>query len=391
MVVLALLLAAAPAHAGGCERRLSEATVERGIALGTGFLLGSQKAQGNFVYGYDWHQRRVSSGDSAVRQAGATWSLGLLLHAGDASVRPSLERALDFFRRHSSTISSASSDEGTRRVERRFLRYPGDDLGSTGAVALVALAHLEHRRALGSQTPAWSRQALNAYLAQLVASHRKAGGFHRSYRHDDGRPFGPPSPYYDGESLLALAKAARYLGRRDLVPLVIAEAASGYRRHVTEPRARERDPKQTKGYYQWCSLALWELATWPTTADEGDWGERLVELATWMIDEHRVLRRRRNTAYAFEGIVPAYAWARRKGDARADQLACAIDEGLRKLSSWQVGSPQANATIAARAPDARALGGVQNHAVEPLLRVDVTQHQMHALLLARRLYLAGPR
>ena len=294
---------------------------------------------------------------------------------------PPLERALRFFDQHGGHV------EG-----RRYVRYPGDASGSTGAVALVALAHLEHALALeatarGSETAKWSRRQLDGYLAQLVASRRKSGGFSRSYWHADGRPVGAPSPYYDGESLLALVKAARYLGRRDLIPLVLAEAESGYRRHVVEPRLQEPDPKTTKGYYQWHSMALWELATWKETASEADWGERLIELATWMIREHRVLKRKRNTAYAFEGIVPAYGLAHRRGDPREQELACAIEEGLTKLSSWQVGSPSANATIRARKPDARAVGGVQNHATEPLLRVDVTQHQMHALVLARRLYL----
>lgn len=34
-----------------------------------------------------------------------------------------------------------------------------------------------------------------------------------------------------------------------------------------------------------------------------------------------------------------------------------------------------------------AIGGVQNHRSESALRIDVTQHQMHAVVLARRYYL----
>ena len=381
MVTIALTLWGGDARADGCPRTLTRAGLDRAIDLGTGFLGRSQKKEGNFVYGYDWHRDEIARGDSVVRQAGATWSLGLLLRAGEPSMGPHLERALRFFAKHGDHV------EG-----RRFVRYPGDDAGSTGAVALVALAHTEHVLALeatarGSETAKWSRDMLDGYLAQLVASRRKTGGFSRSYWHRDGRPVGAPSPYYDGESLLALVKAARYLGRRDLIPLVLAEAEAGYRRHVVEPRLQEPDPKTTKGYYQWHSMALWELATWGETASQADWGERLIELATWMIREHRVLKRRRNTAYAFEGIVPAHAIAHRRGDPRAGELACAIEEGLTKLSSWQVGSPSANEAIRSRQPDQRAVGGVQNHATEPLLRVDVTQHQMHALVLARRHYL----
>jgi len=132
-------------------------------------------------------------------------------------------------------------------------------------------------------------------------------------------------------------------------------------------------------------MAYYELATsgWPNTSKYGDW---LLELANWMIDTHRTLSRRRNTAYAYEGIIPAYALARARLERkRARKLGCTIDLGMAKLSSWQVGSPIANARIAARSTqDPLALGGVQNHAREPLLRIDVTQHQMHAVLLARQ-------
>lgn len=380
-LAIALTLMGSDARGAQCRRQLTLAGIERAIDLGAEFLARNQKKEGNFVYGYDWHARVMARGDSVVRQAGATWSLGLLVRTGEPSLGPPLERALRFFAKHGGQVDG-----------RRFVRYPGDEIGSTGAVALLALAHLEHVLALrasgaSTETVRWSRSMLDGYLAQLVASRQKAGGFASRYVHTDGRPLGPPSPYYDGESLLALVKVARYLGRRDLLPLALAEAESGYRRHVVQPRLKEPDPKTTKGYYQWHSMALWELTTWSATSSEADWGERLIELATWMLRAHRVLQRRRNTAYAFEGIVPAYAIAHQRGDARAAELACAIEEGLGKLSSWQVGSPTANATIRSHKPDERAMGGVQNHAREPLLRVDVTQHQMHALVLARRLYL----
>jgi hypothetical protein len=32
------------------------------------------------------------------------------------------------------------------------------------------------------------------------------------------------------------------------------------------------------------------------------------------------------------------------------------------------------------------MGGIQNHRKEASLRIDVTQHQMHAVILARRYY-----
>jgi UDP-N-acetylmuramoyl-tripeptide--D-alanyl-D-alanine ligase len=106
-----------------------------------------------------------------------------------------------------------------------------------------------------------------------------------------------------------------------------------------------------------------------------------------MIDEHRTLKRRRNTSYAYEGIVPAYAWAKQHSDPRAAKFRCVIDQGLRKLTSWQLGHSLANDYVRqATAEDTRGWGGIQNAKDEAPLRIDVTQHQMHAIILARRHY-----
>ena len=55
------------------------------------------------------------------------------------------------------------------------------------------------------------------------------------------------------------------------------------------------DSNTTKGYYQWSSMVYFELATsgWGKVNKYGDW---LIELADWMIDTHRTLKRSRNTS-----------------------------------------------------------------------------------------------
>ncbi|MBW2454415.1 MAG: hypothetical protein JRI68_07885 [Deltaproteobacteria bacterium] len=359
-----------------CQPRLSRSLLDRSLALGTSFLLANQRPAGNFEYQYDWQSRRYDSNDSQVRQAGAAWGLALI-HQDQPTpaVAAALLRALRFFRQHSRLTTDG----------RRYIVYPGSEVGSLGTVALVALAHIDYLRSVDDPT---LRQQLDEYLAFVVSARRKQGRFHGAYDHDDGAHLGNPSPYFDGESLLALVKASKYLGRSDLRGLALREAEAGHRLNVVEARRRDPDSKTTKGYYQWSSMAYFELATssWPGSERYGDW---LIEQADWMIDTHRTLRRRRNTAYAYEGLIPAYAVARARGDrAHVAKLGCTIEEGLGKLTSWQVGSPTANAFVAkASKQDAKARGGVQNHASEPGLRIDVAQHQMHAVLLARRHYL----
>jgi len=165
----------------------------------------------------------------------------------------------------------------------------------------------------------------------------------------------------------------------------VRTADAGHRLNIVEALARDSDSDTTKGYYQWSSMSFYELATsgWPDTER---FGKILLELADWQIDVHKTLTRLRNTGYAYEGIIPAYDWAKKKGDPRADKLACITDLGLGRLLSWQVGGPLASSfTRGVSAGDKLAVGGVQNEARLPALRIDVTQHQMHALIFAKNL------
>ena len=378
-VAISLALAGG-SHAGDgdpprCSRAVDRALLDRSLQIGADYLVRAQRQEGNFTYGYDWRARREVEDDSQVRQAGASWGLGLIFVAErDPRVGAALTRSLAFFQRHTRGHGDA-----------RWIAYPGATDGSLGTVALTALAHLERLSAVGASDPR-ARELLDGYLATVVAARRPDGLFHASYRLDDGSPFGPPSPYFDGEALLALVKAARYGGRADLLPAAILAADRGHELNVVEAREANPDSTRTKGYYQWASLAYYELATWSgaglQTALYASW---LFDLADWMVDVHRTLSRTRNTGYAYEGLIPAYALARTRGDhARAERLRCVIERGLEKITSWQIGSPRANRFIRSQAADPRALGGVQNHAAEPLLRIDVTQHQMHAVLLARK-------
>jgi UDP-N-acetylmuramoyl-tripeptide--D-alanyl-D-alanine ligase len=105
-----------------------------------------------------------------------------------------------------------------------------------------------------------------------------------------------------------------------------------------------------------------------------------------MIDVHRVAQRRRNTAYAYEGIVTAYHVARQIGDTQAARkFRLVIEEGLTKLTGWQVGGPIPSPYLRQQADfDPSCAGGVLGADENPWLRIDTTQHQMHAVILARR-------
>ena len=144
----------------------------------------------------------------------------------------------------------------------------------------------------------------------------------------------------------------------------------------------------TKGFFQWSCMAFWEYqdAGWKNAETFGDY---VLAIAWWMIHTHRTLERTRNTAYAYEGIIHAYLLAKtRNHQAALNDLANTIDIGLYKLTKWQVGGPLQSRNKFLRAnqtSDPLAIGGIMNHRREAPLRIDVTQHQMHAVILALNL------
>lgn len=356
--------------------QLTAADLQACCDLARAHLVANQLPAGHFVYAYDWQRRATINEDNAVRQAGAYWGLAQLHRARpDTDTAEAVGRARSFWQ----TCARHGADG-----EQWFV-YPGTNEGRAGALALVLLSVVAQLRTAprmaGADIPALEA-ALDAGLAQCLRLRTDEDHFFDAMSANEGIGHGAVSPYADGEVLLAMAQSARYCGRDELWPDIARIAEAGYRDHVLRARQHDADSALTKGYYQWASMSWFEMIG-SGRCDADLWSERLIELACWMIDTHRVLRRRRNTAYAFEGIVCAFATARMRGDPRAARLSNVIRIGLRQLLAWQVGHPRANAFVrAAPADDVHARGGVQNARDEALLRVDVAQHQAHAALLA---------
>jgi hypothetical protein len=353
----------------------------------------------------------------------------------------------------------------------RYITYPGEAEHGTGTQALVCLALIDFLRALGSPSDALLagvtkselehfRALLDELLPFLVTQHSSmdrddrfrawdelveggklalssgmwygAGGddddamvawwlkrqnpkgyFHRAYD-EFGKRSGSASPYYDGESLLAVTKAAKYFGPAyvHLWPFAAGTARALHQLHVVDALKKDEDSDETKGVYQWLSMSLFELATvtfgkkgehfdvpaaLENTYNANQFGTWLVDMALWMVDVHKTTSRSKNTGYAYEGIVPAWAWSshvvvqRGVNDGTVDtarKLQCTIENGLDKLISWQVGMGAEKRPDVIAWDGAKGLGGVQNSRDESGLRIDVTQHQMHAIILTRRLVYA---
>ena len=361
-----------------CEKRITSSLLDHSLALGTRFMINNQRPEGNFNYEFDWIERKINRKDNQVRQAGALWGLALIFrHTGRAPVLAAVKKGVEFFKTH-----TVKDPDG-----RMWVKYPGERGGQTGTIALLCLALTEtvSSPVTGYEFKKECRMLLNGYMKSLMSMRMSNGHFHRSYSHESCTPFGPESSYFDGESLLAMVKAAKYAGMEHLKGPAVESAEVMRHLYAVEELRSDPDSKRTKGFYQWGSMSFFELATsgWENT---GSFGKTVIELADWMIDVHCTLEMPGNTAYAYEGIIHAYELARRTGDTEhSGKFACVIDTGLLKLTSWQVGSPIRNDFLKKHPTMNRfVIGGVLNHASQSRLRIDVTQHQMHAVILARR-------
>ena len=365
-------------YESSCTLSLTPDILEESLVHGTQFLLNNQKPEGNFNYEYDWVNQWMNPSDSEVRQAGALWGLCLIYNNDpDDSLIPAIKKGFSFFENN-----SVESEDGYKWVV-----YPGSTSGRTGTVALLTLSIIDFLRSAENIDVEFENELesnLDKYLDFLVSLRMENGQFHQSYN-ETGIGYGGASSYFDGESLLCITKAAKYLDRTDLKQMILESADTMYQVNVANALKSDPDSSTTKGFFQWGTMSFYEITT-SSWEDTEKYQDIIIDLADWMIDVHRTLERTRNTAYAYEGIIHAYEISRICEDEfHIDKFKCTIDEGLYKLTSWQVGGPIQNEYLLNHSTtDILAVGGVMNHKEEPPLRIDVTQHQMHAVLLALR-------
>ena len=368
------------------ENVLNPEILNKSLSLGSSFLVNNQKPAGNFNYEYDFETKTFASGDNQVRQAGALWGVALIFaYNQDPDLKKALDKSLEFFFK----FTKEGNVPGSRAIF-----YKNEINSKTGTVALVSLGIIEYlyaekagllklkdsyRQTLEDNLRGYIQHLLsiqleNAHFADSYTSHKKTNYHSNKY-----------NPYADGEVLLTLIKAVKYLGYEELKPVFEDSAFLIAKDYTMDQWPKDPDSNLTKGFYQWSSMAFWEYQDtgWKDSEYYGDYVENM---AWWMIFTHRTLQRTRNTAYAYEGIIHAYEIAKSENNESAKStLAFTIDRGLTKLTSWQVGGPleSRNKFLSSfnEFPPV-AIGGIMNHRKEPLLRIDVTQHQMHSVILA---------
>lgn len=349
------------------------------LDLGLAFLLAQVDAHGRVTYEVPLQPGPPEQSRHQVREAGGIWGLSLYLHRAQLSAdqRHAIWDALGRAMAHFETTSVCAWG-------RRRPMPEEESAGALGTAALNGLALVEMLAQSDCPAREQRQRWLQELLAFILSCRQSSGRFHSGYDLTSGDPRDAPSPYFDGETVLLLAKAARVLGLTAFAVPASTGADAMFDAYAAPALAAQQLSDDCKGFYQWGSMAMRELHL--LNPSERCWGDRVLAMADWILDVHQVLQRRRNTGYAFEGLVSAFALARDRDDQpRMRRLRTAIESGLSRLCTWQLGASlqtQALQTLHRRNP--QAFGGVMGGRKDPSFRIDTVQHQMHALQLAER-------
>ncbi|MBR0459657.1 MAG: hypothetical protein IJJ26_10515 [Victivallales bacterium] len=360
---------------------LTRADLIRSIELARAYFLNQQKPEGNFVYALDLLEGDVGGKDNSIRQSGALWALACLCRDRfNEPTRRAVFLGIDF---HARTVKDLPT------AGLKCTVYPGFKDISTGAVALQALAILEFLRGqepyMDDQVKSNFRQFLDLLIRYLQNMEQPDGSWARGYAVSTGVRDLESSPYYDGEALLCYVKAARYMGYSQLLPRIRAAIPRLLQKYTIQCWEKTFDDAPTKGFYQWASMAFAEYL-------EAGWKEHAslihdatLALAWWMIYENDIEHRVGNTGYALEGLVGAWQVATLSGEKEiAEQLKSVILRVLTNLMPLQYKGPymKYNPLLSSlpKVPD-NAIGGIVSSRQDSIVRIDIHQHQTHAMLM----------
>jgi UDP-N-acetylmuramoyl-tripeptide--D-alanyl-D-alanine ligase len=347
------------------------------------YYLAQQLPAGNFVYGRDVTTNETVEDDSQVRQAGALWGLASLNRD-----RPTLATARAVIRGLHFFLSSSRP----MHMGPMAPIYPGSGEIKTGTVALVTLALVELWRGEEQYLTRMGRGLCSnwatQYLAYLGAMEMDNGSWGRCYYVESGQREAISSPYFDGESLLAYCRAARYMDHKELIPKIEKIAPLLVKKYTIDAWRADPDSDLTKGFFQWgcMSFAEYVEAGWK---DADLIADACLALAWWEIHVHKVEEMRANTGYAVEGLLAAYKVAKLRGNQEAMQsLRPVIERLLIQQISTQVGGPleKYNHFLTSNRSHKECVGAILNSPTSGSVRIDVVQHEVHAMVMAMDLF-----
>lgn len=359
---------------------ITRSNLIQAIEMARAYYLNHQTPDGNFIYALDIANGDIIKKDNQVRQAGALWGLSSLNRDRfNEPTRRAVLLGINFF---SSNVKSLPTGE-------KVFVYPDMVYIDTGAVALLSLSIIEFLRGQGKYLDEKTRQShvelLNTHIEFLRALEMKDGSWARTTEVLDGFKDNKASPYFDGEALLAYCKAARYLGRTDLLERIDYALPLLAKKYTYDEWKSNMESDLTKGFAQWGSMAAAEYVEAGFEKNRELAANMSYALSKWLININQIEYRAGNTAYAVEGLIGSYRIAKVRGDAEAQKLFKDISlRIMSNLMTWQYKGPfmKYNPTLSSLStPVKGADGGIIYARNSTLVRIDVEQHQLHAMLM----------
>jgi hypothetical protein len=324
------------------DKKLNPDMLLKSLRMGCDYIVENQiKDVGNFNYQYNFVTKQMDTSDSPVRQVGALWGLTLCFNRHPTNIRykKAIEKSFKFFRTH--MIDGPIEDS-------RMIKYPDFDESQSGVNALYGLAIIDYMRTMYDYDMTHVHDVdipieelklqLKGTIKFLKYMQNDDLHFSKEYNFMDQAKSKESSSYYDGETMLCLMKAVKYMdGYDNLIPRIEKAAPIMAKAYTVDAWRKDgHDSDETKGFYQWSSMFFTEY--YLAKLDNYEYyGDYVIVLAHWIIHTHGILKRKRNTGYAFEGIISAFEIAESRGheDALLD-LGYTIDEGLYKLGGYVI-------------------------------------------------------
>ena len=358
--MLGLLVWTPPANTAEFTRE----TISWRAELAANYIARAQNREGTFGYEYEFIHGRYNKRDNIVRQAGTAFAAAEYLGAtGDERLVGTVRRAL-----------AALSDQSI--PHEGGLVLPGSrtlDKAPTGSVALALLAELLYFEATGDDRFAETRAGwTNALRAAQVPS----GGFATALANKR------ESPYFNGETWLALAHYARLFPDDRQVKQMIARAdARMMRKYAAKPEAP---------FSHWGMMAA---STRYMATNDAKFLDFLKAQAAIFITQLRPkVHPNSNACSTVEGLASATAalvYAQRLSGVNHQDIIARIeqriDAELAKSLQLQILPGQSTITFArdrylVDPRLSRLSGAFRNSRFDPRARIDSTQHCLSGLL-----------
>ena len=359
---------------------ITRTTLIQAIEMARAYFINHQKTSGNFIYSLDIANGDIIDKDNQVRQAGALWGLSSLNRDRfNEPTRRAVILGIDFF----------SSNVTTLRTGEKVFSYPNMDHVDTGAVALYCLSIMEFLRGqskfLDEKTKKKYKDILDMHIEYLRSMELEDGSWGRTTNIIVSLRDTTPSPYYDGEALLAYCKAARYFDRKDLLERINYALPRLARRYTYGAWKTEDGNDLTKGFCQWGSMACAEYVEAGFEPHRQLAADLSYALSKWLLYINQIEYRSGNTAYAVEGLMGSFRVAKALDDKKEmEKFKGASLKIMSNLMTWQYKGPftKFNPMLSAlKTPVKGADGGITYAKNSTMVRIDVVQHQLHAMLL----------